>query len=103
MPPLAVMFKTVSSDCNLDCGYCYYRESLYGGRGGGSGGHRVSIHLLERFIPAYMAYVADSGVASFAWQGGEPTLAGPAFFERAVALQARHARPPDPGAWLAAQ
>ena len=93
MPPLAVMFKTVSSDCNLDCGYCYYRESLYGGRSAG-GRHRVSLDLLERFIPEYMAYVADSRVASFAWQGGEPALAGLAFFERAVALQARHARPP---------
>jgi uncharacterized protein len=94
VPPLAVMFKTVSSDCNLDCGYCYYRESLYGGRGGALGRHQVSVGLLEHFIPEYMAYVADSGVASFAWQGGEPMLAGLAFFERAVALQARHARPP---------
>ena len=30
MPALTVMFKTVSTDCNLDCSYCYYRESLEG-------------------------------------------------------------------------
>ena len=94
MPQLSVMFKTVSSDCNLDCGYCYYRESLYGGRGSGSPRHRISAAMLERFIPEYMEYVADAHVASFSWQGGEPTLAGLPFFERVVALQAAHARPP---------
>lgn len=28
----------------------------------------------------------------FTWQGGEPTLVGVEFFERAVALQRRHAQ-----------
>jgi uncharacterized protein len=83
------MFKTVSTDCNLDCAYCYYRESLEGSRVR----RRIEPRLLETFIPQYMAYIADSGVASFAWQGGEPTLAGLPFFERVVALQAAHARP----------
>jgi len=88
------MFKTVSSDCNLDCSYCYFRETLYGGRGSGSPRHRISAQMLEKFIPEYMEYVADSHVASIAWQGGEPTLAGLPFFERVVALQAAHARAP---------
>ena len=30
---------------------------------------------------------------TFAWQGGEPTLLGIDFFERAFALQQRHRRP----------
>lgn len=89
MPPLSVMFKTVSTDCNLDCAYCYYRESLEGTRVR----RRIDPRLLETFVPQYMAYVADSRAASFAWQGGEPTLAGLPFFERVVALQAAHARP----------
>jgi uncharacterized protein len=89
MPPLSVMFKTVSTDCNLDCGYCYYRESLEGSRVR----RRVEWSMLEQFMPQYMAYIADSGAASFAWQGGEPTLAGVQFFRDVVALQARHARP----------
>jgi uncharacterized protein len=89
VPPLSVMFKTVSTDCNLDCAYCYYRESLEGTRVR----RRIEPKLLDTFIPQYMAYVADTGAASFAWQGGEPTLAGLAFFERVVALQAHHARP----------
>src|SRR5438132_12323292 len=88
------MFKTVSSDCHLDCSYCYFRETLYGGRGHGSPRQRISEAMLEKFIPEYMEYVADSPVASIAWQGGEPTLAGLPFFERVVALQAAPARPP---------
>ncbi|HSB71692.1 MAG TPA: anaerobic sulfatase maturase [Candidatus Methylomirabilis sp.] len=89
MPHLSVMFKTVSTDCNLDCACCYYRESLEGTRVR----RRLTMSLLERFIPSYMAHVADVKVASVSWQGGEPTLAGLPFFERVVALQAAHAVP----------
>lgn len=89
MPALGVMFKTVSTDCNLDCDYCYYRESLEGSRVR----RRIAPELLDAFFGQYMDYVADAGAASVAWQGGEPTLAGLRFFEQVVALQARHARP----------
>lgn len=89
MPPLSVMFKTVSTDCNLDCSYCYYRESAEGTRVR----RRIERAMLERFVPQYMEYVAESRQASFAWQGGEPSLAGLEFFEWMVALQAAHARP----------
>jgi uncharacterized protein len=83
------MFKTVSTDCNLDCSYCYYRQSFYGSRVR----HRMTEEMLEAFIPQCMEYVSDVGVASFSWQGGEPTLAGLDFFRRAVELQRRSARP----------
>jgi uncharacterized protein len=83
------MFKTVSTDCNLDCDYCYYRESLEGTRVR----RRINPDLLDTFFAQYLEYVADAGVASVAWQGGEPTLAGLRFFEEVVALEARHARP----------
>lgn len=36
---------------------------------------------------------AIPGVASFAWQGGEPLLAGKPFFEQVVRLQAAYAPP----------
>ncbi|MCL4231866.1 MAG: anaerobic sulfatase maturase [Dehalococcoidia bacterium] len=89
MPPLSVMFKTVSTDCNLDCHYCYYRESLQGSRAQ----RRIENEVLERFIPEYMEYVADVRQANIAWQGGEPTLAGLPFFQRVVQMQEQHAAP----------
>ncbi|MCP4606704.1 MAG: anaerobic sulfatase maturase [Proteobacteria bacterium] len=83
------MFKTVSSNCNLDCSYCYFRESLEGDRVG----REIDREMLERFVPEYLDYTADTKGASFGWQGGEPTLAGLDFFRWVVELQARHAWP----------
>ncbi len=87
MPVLPILFKTVSSGCNLDCSYCYYRESLRGTRAL----RIIEQPVLDVLVPQYLEYVADAGVASFVWQGGEPTLAGLDFFERIVALEAKHA------------
>jgi len=89
MPILPVLFKTVSSDCNLDCAYCYYRQSLEGTRVR----RRIEGPVLDAFMRQYMKYVADARVASLSWQGGEPTLAGIEFFQRAVALEAEYAGP----------
>lgn len=83
-----VMLKTVSEDCNLACDYCYY--STCGGQV-----HQpvrtMDPDLLEKFIKQYMK--RSNGTASFAWQGGEPLLAGLSFFERVVSLQAQYAPP----------
>jgi uncharacterized protein len=87
MPPLALMFKTVSSSCNLDCSYCYYRESLEGERV-----HReVDRAVLSSLIPQYLRYVADTGYASIGWQGGEPTLVGLDLFRWLMELEGAHA------------
>lgn len=87
-PKLAgVMWKTVSEDCNLACDYCYY--STCGGRAGAR--RRIPLGLLETAIRNYMEH--SQGAAGFAWQGGEPLLAGLAFFETALALQVKHAPP----------
>lgn len=89
MPPLPVMFKTVSTDCNLDCSYCYYRESIEGTRVR----RRLDGGMLERFMPQYMDYVKDTKLASLMWQGGEPTLAGLGAFQKLQELEVRHAAP----------
>ena len=89
MPPLPVLFKTVSTDCNLDCSYCYYRQSLEGARVR----QRIEEAVLAAFLRQYMEHVADAHIASLSWQGGEPTLAGIEFFEWAVTLEAEYASP----------
>jgi uncharacterized protein len=82
------MWKTVSEDCNLGCDYCYY--STCKGKPGPKI-NRIDSHILEKFIKEYMQM--QWGTASFAWQGGEPLLAGLDFFREVVALQAKHAKP----------
>lgn len=90
IPPgtLGMMWKTVSEDCNLACDYCYY--SGCGGRPDPRR-RRIDPALLEKAICEYMSLAR--GAAGFAWQGGEPLLAGLEFFEQVVALQAKHAPP----------
>ncbi|WP_062106685.1 anaerobic sulfatase maturase [Bacillus niameyensis] len=84
--PIGVMWKTVSEDCNLACDYCYY--STCGGKPGKKI-KKIDSSLLEKFIKEYMKIT--NGMASFAWQGGEPLLAGLDFFEEVVSLQKKHA------------
>lgn len=86
--PVSVMWKTVSEDCNLACDYCYYSTC------GGSPGavvNRIESGLLDKFIREYMEH--SQGAVSFAWQGGEPLLAGMDFFEEVIRLQTKYARP----------
>lgn len=84
---LGVMWKTVSTDCNLACDYCYYTA---GGRLEPLK-HRIDRVLLEKTIREYMRH--SDGAVGFAWQGGEPLLAGLPFFKEVVALQASCAPP----------
>jgi uncharacterized protein len=85
---LHVMVKPRGAVCNLDCAYCYYlsKELLYPGSRS-----RMAEELLESYTRQYIE--AQSGPeVTFAWQGGEPTLMGIEFFEKAIALQKKYAR-----------
>jgi uncharacterized protein len=85
---IGIMWKTVSEDCNLACEYCYY--STCGGKPA-SRIRKIDSALLEKFIKEYTAL--SNGTVSFAWQGGEPLLAGLDFFEEAVGLKDKYAPP----------
>ena len=76
MPPLTVMIKPASSRCNLRCRYCFYADVTV---------HRavrdcglMSEDTMRQLIRRCLAY-AD-GSLSFAFQGGEPLLAGLPFY-----------------------
>lgn len=84
--PAGIMWKTVSEDCNLACDYCYY-SSCQGKPNATI--RRIEDELLNKVIKEMME--TSKGSVSFAWQGGEPLLAGLAFFERVVQLQAHYA------------
>lgn len=89
MRPFHLMAKPTGAICNLACAYCYFlaKEDLFPGSR-----FRMSDETLERYVSQYLAS-QPAGEVTFAWQGGEPTLMGLEFFERAVALQRAHARP----------
>ena len=82
-----LMAKPASYKCNLKCDYCFYleKETYYG-----SNHSKMGDLALERYIASYIAAQPDD-IVHFAWQGGEPMMAGLAFYRRAVLLQQRYA------------
>lgn len=84
-----VMVKPRGAVCNLACEYCFYlkKEQLYPGAD-----LRMTDALLEEYTRQYIE-AQGAPEATFAWQGGEPTLMGLDFFRKAVALQEKYCRP----------
>ena len=79
--PFHLLAKPVGPRCNMACRYCFYLEkAALDGVGGGGG--RMSDAVLEAYIRETAA--AQPGRVEFAFQGGEPTLAGLDFLRRAV-------------------
>lgn len=85
----SLLIKPASAVCNLDCAYCFYldREAdPYKALPG----RRMTEETLERLVDTYLFYSYPNSV--FAFQGGEPTLAGLKFFEKLVEFQKQYGR-----------
>src|SRR5215467_14770076 len=85
----SLLIKPASAVCNLDCEYCFYLDrdaDPYKALPA----RRMSEETLERLVDTYLFYSYPQSV--FAFQGGEPTLAGLPFFEKLVELQQRCGR-----------
>lgn len=85
----SLLVKPASAVCNLDCAYCFYLDrdadpykSLPG--------RRMSLETLERLVDTYLFYSYPNSV--FAFQGGEPTLAGLEFYRKLVEFQKAYGR-----------
>ena len=94
--PFHVLAKPTGPKCNLQCEYCFYKpkeEDVYAQE------HQrnqlnMDVALLEQFVPSYIEQQADApGDINFLWQGGEPTMRGIGFFQRAVELQRKYCPP----------
>ena len=77
MKQLSVLIKPAGAACNMACGYCFYHDVA---------NHRkdfagvMTYEVMELVIARAFACVDDEGSLHFAFQGGEPTLAGLPFF-----------------------
>ena len=83
MPPLSLLIKPASSNCNLRCRHCFY-HSLAENRQIGSFGI-MSLETLELLVKKALEYAEYS--CTFAFQGGEPSLAGLDFFKKLIEYQ----------------
>ena len=83
MPAISVMIKPSSGMCNMSCDYCFYRDETQK-RSQESYGF-MSEKTLKNVIRKTM--LRAEGMISYAFQGGEPTLRGLAFFQKVVEYQ----------------
>ncbi len=80
MPPISLLIKPASGNCNLRCKYCFY-HSLAENRAVPSYGV-MQPGTLEAVVRNALEYADE--VCTFAFQGGEPTLAGLDFFQQLI-------------------
>ena len=86
MPAASILIKPASANCNMDCEYCFYK-CLSSNREEYSKGFMTE-ETLEKLIIQAIDYA--EGYVAFAFQGGEPTLAGISFYKKAVELQKKY-------------
>ncbi|WP_420029600.1 anaerobic sulfatase maturase [Moellerella wisconsensis] len=90
-----VMAKPTSYRCNIKCEYCFYleKESLFGQQkeNVNVSNDQMQENTLKRYIRDYIESHSGNQI-DFAWQGGEPTLAGLDFFRQAVKYQKQYAK-----------
>ena len=88
MPPISVLIKPASSLCNMACEYCFYKDVASHRNVADLGIMDYVTH--ENLVKNAMSYA--QGSVSFAFQGGEPTLAGLGFFQRHIELCKKYSR-----------
>ena len=86
MPQIDMLIKPASGLCNMRCKYCFYAD-VTDNRAIKSYG--IMSEETQRILVEKALAYAD-GYCHFAFQGGEPTLAGLDFFRRQVELQKQY-------------
>lgn len=84
MKQISLLIKPASSSCNLRCSYCFYHDvseerslSNYGIMD-----QKTTAMMIQRVFEE----VDEDGLVIFSFQGGEPTVAGLAYFQHFVHL-----------------
>src|SRR5258705_3836885 len=89
-PAFHLLAKPTGAVWKLDCSYCFFlsKEMLYPGSR-----FRMADDLLETYIRQLIEAHGAAPEVAIAWQGGEPTLMGVAFFRRSIELAELYLRP----------
>ncbi len=86
MPPINLLIKPASGNCNLRCEYCFYYDTMEKRERATYG--FMSEETLEAVIRQTLAYAEQSCTVAF--QGGEPTLMGLDFFRKAIEFEKKY-------------
>ena len=82
MKNINLLIKPASSLCNLRCKYCFYEDEAQN-----RSQHSMGVmteDLADSLIQQVFEAIDPDGRVSFAFQGGEPTIAGLPFFQHFV-------------------
>lgn len=82
MPHVNLLVKPASSLCNMRCRYCFYEDEASKRTQANMG--MMQPETVELLVYQVLQAAGPQGSVSIAFQGGEPTLAGLAFFEAFV-------------------
>ena len=88
MPPISVLMKPASGLCNMRCDYCFYADEQQNRSREDFG--LMSENTLKNIIRRTLLHA--EGAASYAFQGGEPTIRGLDFFRKAVEYEKQYNR-----------
>lgn len=89
MKVVSLLIKPASGCCNLQCKYCFYEDEIVHRETKNCG--MMSDAVLETLV--CRAFDEAEECVSFAFQGGEPMLAGITFFRKFIELEKQYARP----------
>lgn len=88
MPPISLLIKPASGACQYRCRYCFYADVMNNREISNYG--NMTSDTLETLVKRAMNYA--EGSVSFAFQGGEPTLAGLDFYKELIRLEKKYNR-----------
>lgn len=86
MPPIQLLIKPASGNCNLRCRYCFYADEMEKRETASFG--KMSLDTLEQMVKKVLEYSDIS--CAFAFQGGEPTLAGLDFYRKLLEFEEKY-------------
>ncbi len=86
MPPLSMLIKPASGNCNLRCKYCFYNDISENRQTENYG--IMEIETLEKLVEKAFDYAEQA--VTFAFQGGEPTLVGLDFFRNLIEFEKKY-------------
>lgn len=86
MPPLQLLIKPASGNCNLRCRYCFYTDEMEKRETANYG--MMSEETLEVLVKRALEFAEVS--CGFTFQGGEPTLAGLDFYRKLLEFQEKY-------------
>ena len=89
MPPISLLVKPASGSCNMQCRYCFYTDETENRSIPSMG--MMSLDTMKTLVDKALTF-AD-GDCSFAFQGGEPSLAGLPFFQALTDYVKNHPNP----------